>query len=182
MQNDFRLLQERYNAMILTLPVKAGAVMVSFSKQRFREQAWADNATEPWKRRRSTGKRDAGRALLIKTGRLRRSIRVVRYGNHSVTIGSDVPYAAAHNNGFRGVLSIAAHKRKRFGKEKIDTGKLTKKGRPKKKTVIKVIGEIDVKAHERHVNIPRRRFMGSSQYLNRQLGRLIGAEVNRIFK
>jgi len=168
--------------MILTLPVKVGTLAVNFTKQRFREQAWIDNATEPWRRRKPGTKRNRGRALLVNTGRLRRGNRIIRTGHLSVTIGNDVPYAAAHNQGFKGTVSIPAHKRKKLKKEKVETSKLTKKGKPRKKTVVSVIGDIDVKAHTRKMNMPRRQFMGRSMYLNHQIGRLISAEINKIFK
>lgn len=183
MQNNLRIIQQRYQAMVCTLPVKAGAIMVAFSKQRFRDQAWLGDIIEPWKPRKGIKKGNRGRAILVKTGRLRRSIRVVRYGNMSVTIGSDLPYAQAHNEGaFAQSISVAAFKRKRFQKEVVETNRLTKKGKPRKMNVVSVIGEIDVKAHTRRLAMPRRRFMGRSQYLNRQVGRMIGAEVNRVFK
>lgn len=182
MKNDLRKIQERYNQIKLTLPVKAGAVMVAFSKQRFRDQAWLGDISEPWKPRKAIKKGNRGRSILVKSGYLRRSIRVVRYGNMSVTIGSDAPYAHIHNEGFRGTVSVAAFKRKRFKKEMVETYALTKKGKQRKLTTVSVIGEIDVKAHTRNINMPRRRFMGASQYLNAQIGRVIGAEIMRIFK
>lgn len=157
--------------MITNLPSKVGTLAVNFTKQRFREQSWIDTATEPWRRRRPGAKRNRGRALLVNTGRLRRGNRIIKVGPLSVTIGNDVPYAAAHNYGFNGVVSIPAHTRKK-----------TKKGTPRKKTVVSVIGEIPVKAHTRKMNMPRRRFMGRSMYLNNQIGRLITAEINKIFK
>jgi phage gpG-like protein len=168
--------------MITDLPVKVGTLAVNFTKQRFREQAWIDNATEPWRRRKPGTKRNRGRALLVDTGRLRRANRIIRTGHLSVTIGNDTPYAGVHNQGFNGVVTIPPHSRKKFKRDRVETGKLTKKGNTRKQTVVSVIGEIPVKGHTRRLNIPQRKFMGRSYYLSRQIERLIAAEINKIFK
>jgi len=52
----------------------------------------------PWKRRKKGAKRDKGRALLVDTGNLRRSINS-RTTADSVEFYTDVPYAAIHNEG-----------------------------------------------------------------------------------
>lgn len=140
---------ENLKKRLLTLPKKVGDTAVLFTKQRFREQAWVDNSTQPWKKRNPNAKRNKGRALLMNSGRLRRSIRIVGTTSDSVTIGSNVPYAAAHNEGFKGAVQVSAHSRK---------------GKP-------------VKAHSRNMNLPVRRFMGPSAALNKQITRLIKAEI-----
>jgi phage gpG-like protein len=48
-----------------------------------------------WKPRQ----KDDGRRLLVKTGRLRSSIRVMKRTRNSITVGTDVPYAEFHNKG-----------------------------------------------------------------------------------
>lgn len=181
-QNSLRVIQERYNRMIADLPGKVGTVAVNFTKQRFREQAWVDNATEPWRRRKPGTKRNRGRAILVDSGRLRRANRIVRTGHLSVTIGNDTPYAAVHNQGFKGTVTVKPFTRKKFKKTVVETGKLTKKGKPRKQTVKSIVGEIEVKEHTRRMNMPRRQFMGKSMYLNKQIGRLVTAEINNIFK
>jgi phage gpG-like protein len=75
----------------------------------FRDQGFTNSTIEPWKARKGeftggisrTRSRNRGRAILIKTGRLRRSLRKVGKGKYAVSIVSDVPYAKVHNNGER---------------------------------------------------------------------------------
>jgi len=184
MQNNLKIIAQRWQQLRLTLPYKVGVVAVAFSNQRFREQSWVDIITEPWKRRKPGAKRNTGRAILVDKGRLRRGNRIINADSAGmkVTIGNDTPYAKAQNDGFRGLVTIPEHKRKRLAKEKVFTGELTKKGRKRSRTVTKVTGEIIVKAHTRRMNLPRRRFMGPSMHLNKQIGRLITMEINKIFK
>lgn len=166
-------------------------VAVNFFKERFRAQNWADTRTEPWKKRKDNPhwarkkERSNNRAILIKTGRLRRSIRKISVTPDLITIGTDVPYAAMHNNGFRGTITqtVKAHNRNRtkFG--------VTERKQLKTRTRIKY-GRVptgatsQVRAHTRNirVNIPRRQFMGPSRVLNTQIERFITAELIRALR
>lgn len=181
--NNLAIIQKRFQALKKTLPKKVGNLAVIFTRQRFLEQAWVDVHSEPWPRRKVyKNKRDRSRAILIKTGRLWRGNRITHIGDMTVTIGNAVPYAKAHNNGFRGVVNVRQHSRKRFRREKVETGKFTKRGKPRTKTVKRVSGVTIVKAHTMRMNLPRRRYMGKSQYLSNQIKRLISAEIKSIFK
>ena len=177
-----------------TLPYKAGVIMVAYSKDRFKYQNWIDTYPEPWQRRSSKkpwtnkgkAKNNAGRALLIQSGRLRRSIRIMSTNANSVTIGSDVPYAAVHNDGLRVNTTQRVRQFTRMNKKR-DAYGVTGSKEGKKSTRIKfgktASGISVVKAHDRKVNykMPRRRFMGESKYLSNQISRMIGAEINKIF-
>lgn len=167
---------------LVTLPIKIGDTAILFSKQRFREQAWVDNATIPWKPRKPGAVRNRGRALLVSSGRLRRSIRIIRTTGDSVTIGSNVPYAQIHNDGFNGTQQVSAHTRTKWKKERVETGSLTKSGKKSMKTVTSENGTYSVKSFSRKMNMPRRRFMGKSAALERQLGRLISSEIMKSIK
>jgi len=151
------------------LPKIAGVVAVNFSKERFRSQNWLDNTTKPWKSRKRNTK---GRGTLIKSGRLKRSIRLVRTTPNSATIGTDVPYAQIHNEGGRinVTQSVSAHSRKAHSRRR--------KGR--KETV----KEHTVKAHSRKINfiMPRRQFMGTSAVLDKKIERTLTAEIMRALK
>ncbi|WP_171606459.1 phage virion morphogenesis protein [Limnovirga soli] len=178
-----------------TLPYKVGVLMVAYSKDRFKYQNWIDTYPEPWKPRsrkkpwKKKGKspNNSGRAILVKSGRLRRSIRIVNTTSNSVTIGSDVPYAMAHNDGFRGPVTQQVRQFTRINPKRNTTGIVYRK-EGKKSTRIRFgqtsSGISIVKAHTRTINqnMPRRRFMGQSMYLNKQINRLIAAEINKIFK
>lgn len=49
----------------------------------------------PW----APNQKQDGRQQLVKTGRLRQSITILRRTNDSRVVGSNVPYAQYHNNG-----------------------------------------------------------------------------------
>lgn len=182
---DFDLKVERVANALRGIPRRAGTLAVNFSKERFRAQNWVDNITEPWKPRSAkTWRKKAerpGRAILVKRGRLRRSIRVISISATRIVIGTDVPYAQAHNDGFRGAVKqmVKKHTRRRYGRissTNLDTRKTSSRRG--------VVGEITVKEHERTINqnIPRRRFLGSSAVLKSQLERMITVEIIRAFK
>lgn len=74
-----------------------------FKVENFNAEGFIDETVERWPARKS--KRDnAGRRLMVKTGRLRESIKVIsRYGNVR-KIGTLVPYSKYHNEGIPGRL------------------------------------------------------------------------------
>lgn len=162
---EYIQLLDRVSKTVSRLPQVAATEAVNFSKERFRAQNWVDNNTEPWKKRKEVkgeSSRRAGRAILVNTGRLRRSIRKVSVTQQRAIIGTDVPYAEAHNDGYRGRVkqNVRSHTRR------------TKRG------------EVEVKAHSRtmNMNLPRRRFIGTSTVLDRRLTRVMTLELIRAIK
>lgn len=87
----------------------------NFKRQSFQDEAGVEHAWTSRKVRRyrrksgkgkssrlvltAAGKADRGRAILVKSGKLRRSISVGSLDSDSVTIDSDSEYAQAHNEG-----------------------------------------------------------------------------------
>lgn len=121
--------------MLITLPLTVGDIAVQFYKVRFRAEGWYDAGFIKWQARSPKAKRNKGRAILTNTGRLRRSIHIAKLTSSSVTIGTDVPYARAHNEGFNQLVHVKPHTRGRYAKKKVGTGKLTKTGKQGMKTV-----------------------------------------------
>lgn len=164
------------------IPRLAGIEAVNFSKERFRAQNWADDTTQPWPRRkrsRGSRQRDNG-AILVSSGRLKRSIRIISSSATRVVIGTDVPYAEAHNEGFRGSVTVKAHTRGKYASE---TETVTaQSGRKRKVTRKRRSGEIEVRSHRRKMNLPQRQFMGNSGILARKIERTMLAEFNRSLK
>ena len=79
-----------------------GILAVSHFTTSFRNQGFTDESLQSWQpRKRIERSRMGNRAILVKSGRLRRSIRSKRFGFLSVKILTDVPYASVHNNGER---------------------------------------------------------------------------------
>ena len=180
MQINFKLIKDKLNNNLRVLLVQVGTESVNFSKDNFRAQGWRDTILTPWKKRRAGAKRDKGRAILVDTGRLKRSIRIMRLGSNSVTIGSDVPYASIHNNGFNGIVAIPQHTR--VLARKTHEEYTTQTGKRRHRTIRVAYGETTVKAHRQRMNIPQRRFVGRSMSLNNRIRLLIRKQVNNAFK
>lgn len=96
----------------------------------------------------------AKNALLIKTGRLRRSLRG-SVGVNSVSWKSDTPYAAAHNQGGKVTQSVPAHSR------------MSRKGK-----------SYTVKAHSRTFTIPRRQFVGNHPEVKAAVERIANKNIS----
>ncbi len=184
---DFTRKMNELEKIYRRIPTLVGTFAVSFSKQRFRDQAWVNHRTEPWKPRRkaSWGKKERkGRAILVETGKLRRSVRIVRKTQDYVIIGSDLPYAEIHNTGgwIRETVTIKEHSRN-LTKLGVIKGKELKKSTKIEIGRVKT-GETKVKEHTRKINffIPRRQFLGESAILEKQLNRQITALIMKTLK
>lgn len=127
----------------------AGTLATQWFKRSFGVQGFMQGGgqVDRWKPRSPHAKRNKGRAILVDTGRLRRSIRIVGRGPGWAVVGTDVPYAEAHNSGLTktGAVSVKAFQRR------------SRRGKIHR-----------VNAHTRNVsiNIPRRQFLGTSDGLN----------------
>ena len=155
-----------------TLPKEIGALAVNFSKERFVQQSWLDSTKENWQQRKRPRKGKGSQTLLVKTGRLKRSIRIISADETKVIVGSDVPYAQIHNDSgkIEKTVAVKTHKVKEHSR--------TRKGR--KETVKEHV----VKAHSRRMNttIPQRQFLGVSYTLTKQIENLITARFMRALK
>lgn len=153
-------MEKRLRKVLPTLPVIVGNEVVNFAKDRFRFGNWRGNSIVPWKKRASKAKRNKGRALLIQSGRLKRSIRVTQRNSTMVAIGTNVPYAKIHNEG--GIIKQPARsetfKRNRYVKAGM-------KGKFKKG---KTAGQ-GFSFKERRINMPQRQFLGNSPWLTKLL-------------
>lgn len=168
----FNQMKRQFKQGMSTLPVVIGNEVVNWSKDSFKNQGFTDSRFMPWKKRQVNSKKNKGRAILVLTGRLKRSIRIVSLSKDSVAIGSDVPYAKAHNDGFNGTVTVKAHKRHSYSISKVGTGKLNKSGTERMQTVKAVKGSIDVGSYTRKMRMPQRRFLGNSFLMNERLKRV----------
>ncbi len=160
-------LERRFKSVAGTLPILVGNEVVNFALDNFKKQGFLGASFQSWNARKNPNawgqkpKRN-GRALLVDSGRLRGSIRVLRTSWDAVVVGSDVPYAKAHNEGLRvgQIQSVKEFERKVKGK--VQT----------------------VRAFTRHINqdIPQRQFLGDSPYLRERLQRIIGTEILKAFR
>ncbi len=149
----------------------AGTMAVNHFAKSFRNGGFINRSLEPWaKPKRTFAKKDTAaktRGILIKSGLLRKSIRVTRQSGLSIWVGSDVKYAQIHNEGGQvkipersQVLNFATKKGKtRFSKEK--NAKFSQK----------------VTMKERSFTMPKRQFMGESTQLENQILKMIEKEI-----
>ncbi len=165
------------------MPLRLGARAVLFSKNRFRQQNWVDKSVEPWEaRKHNKGSRQRKkRGVLIDTGRLFRSIRKIYVSQNSVIIGTDVPYARAHNEGFKGTVQVKAHTRGVYEKTKYEVYN-TRTRRSRTVTKQRLTGAIKVKAHSKKMNLPKRQFMGASSALSNRLSKMIINEYKKALR
>jgi len=84
--------------------VDVGNTARVFFIDNFRKQGFDDKNVQKWKPRKVADKR-AGRAILVKTGDLRRSIirNPANRAALTVKISTDLAYAARHNDGLKGM-------------------------------------------------------------------------------
>ena len=85
-----------------TLPVKAGTIAVQHFRDNFRQEGFVDSSLQPWKpaKRKSDPKNpdNAYKTLLSRRNNLYKSIQK-KVAPGVATVYTDVPYAAAHNEG-----------------------------------------------------------------------------------
>ena len=86
------------------IPDIAGMKAVKFFSINYTKEGWVENAKlNKWQLRKPVMRGvkviENNNPILVKTGRLWRSIRYKKEGDNAVRIGSDVEYAAAHNEG-----------------------------------------------------------------------------------
>jgi phage gpG-like protein len=185
--SDFTRKMSSLSRTYKTLPNEIAAVAVNFSKERFVSQSWLDSTKTKWEPRKRQRKGRGSQTLLVKTGRLKRSVRKILATETQIVIGTDVPYAQIHNDGgkINKVVAVKAHTRNKMGKVKRGTGVFnvrTRKERTRTKT--EKVGDIKVKAHTREMNttIPQRQFIGESYTLTKRITNLIAARFMRALK
>lgn len=174
-------LQKEFKQFYRQVPRLASGTAVRFFKQNFRRQGWVyDGSISKWVKRAPGAKRNKGRAILISTGRLRRSIREIARGSDYISIGTDVEYAEIHNDGgnINGTFRVPAHVRKAH-KVKAHTRKI---GGEEKRMKASTRSAAKVGSHTRKVNmkIPQRQFIGESPDVIKSVERAIFRKLDQI--
>jgi phage gpG-like protein len=111
-QNKFNLkgAEKKARKALENAVVEIGNTAKNFFVENFRKQGFDDKTVEKWKARKKKTYRtksgkvvdDTTRAILVKTGDLRRSIiRVPNRAALNVKIQTDLIYAKVHNDGLR---------------------------------------------------------------------------------
>ncbi|MDJ0363584.1 phage virion morphogenesis protein [Hymenobacter sp. H14-R3] len=148
------------NGLAKSLPGQIGALALESIDDNFRSQSFFGT---PWKPRVVTKGND-GRALLVQSGRLRRSFKLQNSG-FTVVLFTDVPYAEIHNEGgtIAETVTVASHSR---SNKKRGAG-----------------GAHQVREHTRQVNttIPQRQFAGEHPQLDNAIESLLERQLSKIF-
>ena len=187
----FDLFAARARQLYQEFPHIAAQQAVHFFERSFDLQGFTNRIFIRWKPRQTASlkpgggkKRDTNtgarlgqplpngaRAILVKSGAMRRSIREQSATDGQFTIaagGGKVTYAAAHNQGVHGPVEVGAHVRRIYSRQiSYATSLKTHKVRRTSKRVLSAT--VEVKAFIRKANLPRRQFMGFSEVLLQQL-------------
>ncbi|GGG33321.1 hypothetical protein GCM10011378_07210 [Hymenobacter glacieicola] len=163
------------NDFMKELPQLAGAEVVDSIQDNFRTESFFGTPWAP----RVVQKGNDGKAILVQSGRLRRSFQVKTLGL-VITIFTDVPYAQIHNEGgtIQGTAEVEAYTRHQYEMNEVSTP-----GAKKEKWKKEKVGTSQVRAHTRQINleIPQRQFMGEHPKLDLRIKALIEAGLDNIF-
>lgn len=163
---DFSKLQLDLNGFMRKLPALIGNTAANFYKDSWNREGYIDQGIARWPKRKHTNGKP--RRTLVKTGRLRRSIRYRTSGTR-IMIFTDVPYAEVHNEGghVSAKQTVKAHTRRN-----------KKNG-----------NNIKVASHTRQVNftMPKRQFMDipgqrPSRLLEQRLVALTARALDQIIR
>ena len=182
---QFTRILDNLSRVYPTLPGRAATIAVNFTKERFRDEAWLDVTKDKWEPRKSKKNK---RGVLVKTARLKRSVRKDRVTPSYAVIavgGTGINYAQIHNEGGRiqGDFKIKEHTRKINQNVKVQSTNLrTRKTTSRTRRLQS--GETTVKAHIRKVNfvMPKRQFIGNSLTLDKQIQLQLTADISRALK
>ena len=182
-ERDLKIAAGQMNGLVRELPGLVGAVVLNSIDNNFRSESFFGQAWAP----RKVGKGNEGRAILVQTGRLRRSFLLETSGL-TITIFTDTPYAQIHNEGgtITGTANVAEYARRVMTNSEISTP-LRKDGkrdeRFNKRNQKTSGGTQTVRAHTRNVNltIPQRQFMGEHPALDNDIKTLLDKEITAIF-
>ena len=135
--------------VLLTL---MSADTIAFSVERFQQQNWKDTTIEPWKARKNYGD-NSTRKTLMKSGALWRSIHLASIGSNYFVISSNMKYSKIHNDG--GTINVpVTDKMRKFAWAKYYGTK-----NPFYKNLA------TTQKQSLSITMPRRRFLGESNYL-----------------
>jgi phage gpG-like protein len=177
---------KQLQAAMPRVPTIVGNEVVNFALDNFERQGFLGNSFEAWRPRKNPNKwgqapKRNSRPILIGIGTayLKKSIRVISANMEEVVVGSDVPYAKAHNEGSRATVkqTVQPFTRKKMSKK---VG-IIKNVSLKTKTNITwgkyQTGNREVQGFSRTIkqNLPKRQFLGDSPYLRQKITREVAA-------
>lgn len=167
---DMQKSAEVIQAMVTTMGIYA----VNHYKKSFIDGGFTDETLEVWKKRKS--KRDnEGRAILVKTGALKRSITYRKLGRYQVRITSNKPYAVIHNEG--GTIN---KKQRSHILNFSSSGGFQRQRTRKQRNETAYSQKVEIGAHS--IKMPKRQFVGYSGQLARKIEKKLDSNLRQIFK
>jgi len=166
-----------YRKFLNDLPSIVADTIIDFVLDNFEAQAYEG---VPWPVRKEP---DSSRSLLVgdRGGVGRRSIRVTSRSKKHVTIGTDLDYMIAHNEGARITMDISPKMRRFFWamhfKYEVDNEGNLKV--PEEKVKWKWMA---LKKGRISFNMPQRQYLGPSKILDLKIKQAIEQRLNRVFK
>jgi len=175
---EFDDLLKGYKDLKLRIIQQAAIIAVNWFKASFVNQGFTDQSLVKWKGRVGSPPGNKGRALEIKSGRLKRSIRIKKTSLDGAIVGADeaIPYAEVQNYG--GQIPITPQMRRYFWAMYYNYG-----GGVKGSSVNEVAQFYKNMAltKEQFITIPARQFIGDSRQLEQQIKEYITNELNKFF-
>ena len=193
--NKFNLKQAEQKARkaLEAAIVDVGNTAKVFFVESFRKQGFDDKTVQKWKPRKRTsyttksGKvvDDTTRAILVKTGDLRRSIirNPANRAALSIKISTDLAYAKIHNDG--GTINKAGFAGLMYYRE-VATNLATRKtlkrfASTKGKKANRATHAMEVNVGAYSIKMPKRQFMGDSYNLNEKVKAVIVKRLDKLF-
>lgn len=168
---------KKFESQLPAVVSEMGAIGQNHFVKSFQKQGFENVTLEKWKPRKDT-RMDRGkpnRAILVKSGALRRSIRRVAIGKYGYNIVSDMPYAKIHNDG--GLINKDFNRKiLSFNRDNKFVSQKTRKGR----NMTTYQQQVTINAHS--IRMPKRQFMGYSRNMNSKIERMIDKYVKLVFK
>lgn len=167
--------QEIEHALRRTLPIKVGRIAKDHFQTGFRQGGFQDNGTQAWQRK----KRPDKYGLLMSSRQNLYGSIYYRPDDYRVTVGTEVPYAAIHNEG--GDIIVTARMKRFFWAKYRETNGGSWKRNAKndeaefwKTLALKKVGSV--------IHIPKRKFIGESLELTDKINDTIETEINKILQ
>lgn len=165
---DIKVVLQRYNSFLERLPMIVSEAMIDYVLDNFDSESYEGRS---WPDRKDG---DTSRALLIKSGKGRRSIRVLSRTKSRVSIGTDLDYMIAHNDGAEVTVQITARMRKFFWAMHYKHEKNVPDDQIRWKWMALKKGPITFK-------MPQRQFFGPSEELDERIKEGIEFELKKVF-
>ncbi len=181
--NEFDELLKGYRNLKLRIIQQAAGMAVAHFKASFTNQGFTDESLVKWKPRKG-GPNNKGRAIEVKSGAERRSIRIKNTSIDGAIVGVDEGLKYAEIQNFGGQIKITPQMRRLFWAMyyKFGGGQKTTRGKAKKLSDTAQFYMNMALTKQEFITIPARQFIGDSKVLERKIMTYVSTELNKFFK